>query len=211
MGFRPAADQSRPYSLRTVPFANSSSTYEHFLSQLSKGTQYAVIVKAYNFAGSGPESAAVVAKTLSGDFPPTPKVQLVSVATDSVSLVFRVRQDEFPDLRITGFVVHYRQDAGSVWKQLSIPVEMNRVDGSCIVKELTPNAIYYFFVAAVNNDKHGDPSELLTVKTRATDTPVLSDTPFSPGDRMSVMFGHYQQDVQTYISVGGRGRCPCSP
>ena len=202
MGFRLASDNSRPYSLRTVPFTSNSSTYEHFLSQLSRGAQYSVVVKAFNSAGSGPESVEAMATTMSGELPPAPKVHLVSFTTDSVSLLFRMRREELPNLRLTGFAVHYRSDAVSVWKEASIPVDMSRGDGSYVVKDLIPNSVYFFYVTAVSNAGHGDPSELLTIKTRATDAPVLGEVPFTPGDRPPVMFGNYQQDVQTFVSVG---------
>ena len=202
VGFRLTSDPSRPYTLRTVPYMSNTSTYEHFLSQLNKGAQYSIIVKAYNFAGSGPESEEAVVRTMSEDLLPAPKVQLSGVTTDSVSLMFRLRQEEVQNVQLTGFIVHYRADSVAVWKEVSIPVSSGRGEGNYMVKELSPNSIYFFYVTAINNQGQGDPSELLTIKTRVTDTPLLGGRPFMPGERNTVMFGHYQQDLQTYITLG---------
>lgn len=199
VGFRSASDYSRPYSLRTVPFVNISSTYEYFLSGLNRGTEYSVIVKAYNNAGSGPESQEMIAKTVSGDLPPAPKVFVISVTSDSVSLIFKMRPDELRFLRLSGFTVHHRPDAISVWKEVSIPIGMNQGEGDFIVKDLTPNSVYHFYVTAVNNYGHGDPSQLITIKTRATDS-FLGDS-LLPGDQLSI-FGGFQQDIKTFVIVG---------
>ena len=198
-GFRSASDYSRPYSLRTVPFTNYTSTYEYFLSGLNRGTEYSVIVKAYNNAGSGPESQEMIAKTMTGELPPAPKVFLISVMTDSVSLIFKMRPDDSRIPRMSGYTVHYRPDAISVWKEASIPVGVSQAEGDYVVKDLTPNSIYHFYVTAVNNYGHGDPSPILTVKTRSADS--FLDDSILPGDQMSV-FGGIQQDVRTFVIVG---------
>lgn len=200
VGFRAAADYSRPYSLRTVPFSNYTSVYEYFLSGLNRGTEYSVIVKAYNNAGSGPESQEMIAKTLSGELPSAPKVFLISVTADAVSLIFKMRSDDLRTPRMSGYTIHYRPDAISVWKEASIPVGMSQAEGDYIVKDLAPDSVYHFFVTAVNNYGHGDPSPILTVKTRSTDS-FLGDSSLLPGDQMN-LFGGIQQDVKTFVIVG---------
>jgi hypothetical protein len=202
VGFRQLSDSNRPFSLRTVSYTTNSSTYEHFLSQLSKGTQYSIIVKAFNSAGSGPEAVPAMATTMTGELPPSPKVTLVSYSTDSVSLMFRMRRDELPHLRLNGFAVHFRPESASMWKEASIPADVTRGEGSYLVKDLLPNTIYFFYVTAVSHAGHGDPSDLLTIKTRAIGSAVQVEGPFAPGDRPPVMFGVYQQEFQTFVSIG---------
>lgn len=199
VGFRSAADYSRPYTLRTVPFANYSSTYEYFLSGLKRATEYSIIVKAYNNAGAGPESQEMITKTMSAELPPAPKVFLISVMTDSVSLIFKMRPDEPRVARMSGYTVHYRPDAISVWKEASIPIAMSQTEGDYVVKDLTPDSVYHFYVTAVNNYGHGDPSPILTVRTRSKDGS-LGDY-LLPGDQVSVI-GAIQQDVKTFVIVG---------
>lgn len=177
VGYRLTSDSIRPFSLRTVPFMANSSSYEHFLTQLNPGNQYSVMVKAFNSAGSGPESVEVTTTTMSGELPPPPKVHLMSYTSDSVSLAFRMRTDELPSLRLTGFAVNYRSESGTEWKEASVPVDTNRGDGSYVVKDLIPNTIYLFYVTSVSAAGHGDPSDLLTVKTRVMDTTITNDFP----------------------------------
>jgi hypothetical protein len=199
VGFRSAADYSRPYSLRSVQFTNYTTIYEYFLSGLNKATEYSVIVKAYNNAGPGPESQEMIAKTMAGDLPSAPKVFLISVSTDSVSLLFKMRPEDQRTPRMSGYTVHYRPDSLSIWKEASIPVGMSQAEGDYIVKDLLPQTVYHFYVTAVNNYGHGDPSPILTIKTRSDS--FLGDSSLLPTDQMSVFSG-IQQDVKTFVIVG---------
>ncbi|GIY09031.1 down syndrome cell adhesion molecule-like protein 1 [Caerostris extrusa] len=44
---------------------------EFFLTNLLKASDYSVVVKAYNSAGSGPPSHELYVRTLDGDLPPS--------------------------------------------------------------------------------------------------------------------------------------------
>lgn len=133
VGFKHVNEYSKAYSLRTVPaFLTSNSSIEYFLSGLAKASEYAIVVKAYNKAGSGPESAQLVAKTLSGSLPPAPKLYLFTTTHDSVSISAKMPPGDVVGNigELSGFSIHYRQDDDVTWMEIGIPVSTGKKDGA---------------------------------------------------------------------------------
>lgn len=133
VGFRHVNDYSKAYSLRTVPaLLASNSSIEYFLSGLAKASEYAIVVKAYNKAGSGPESAQLVAKTLSGSLPPSPKLYLFTITHDSVSINAKMPPGDVVGNigELSGFSIHYRRDDDVTWTEIGIPMSTGKKDGA---------------------------------------------------------------------------------
>lgn len=167
VGYRLAKDYTKPFALVTIPFGNFNFTYEYFVTGLARGTEYAIIVKAYNSAGSGPEPQEIVAKTLSAaNLLPAPEVFLLSTTTTSIFIMFKTIGSEMTPEVLNGFTVHYRSDSMQVWKESSVPVTgtSGRVD--YVISDLEPNTLYHFYVTAVSANGNGDPSQLMTVRTK---------------------------------------------
>lgn len=199
VGFRSSSDYSKPYSLRNVPFSSFASIYEYFLSGLIKGAEYSVIVKAYNNAGSGPETQEMIAKTANGELQSAPKFFLMGVTSDSVSLVFKMRLDDSRAPRMSGFTVHYRLDTSAAWKEAGIPAGISHAEGSFVVKNLNSDSVYHFYVTADNKLGNGDPSPILTVKTRSTDSFLLDL--LQSGDQMT-SFAGVRLGIKALVIIG---------
>ncbi|RWS01617.1 cell adhesion molecule-like protein, partial [Leptotrombidium deliense] len=70
-----AVGSNQPFSFRSevaTPNKDSSHKYEFFLSNLMKDTSYDIVLKAFNSAGSGPQSHEMRVKTLDGELPSAP-------------------------------------------------------------------------------------------------------------------------------------------
>lgn len=134
VGFRHVNNYSKAYSLRSVPALSSNSSMEYFLSGLAKASEYAVVVKAYNKAGSGPESAQLVAKTLSGSLPPAPKLYLFSITHDSLSINAKMSPGDVTGTigELSGFSIHYRRDEDLTWTEIGIPVSTGKDGGEYV-------------------------------------------------------------------------------
>lgn len=171
VGYKQVSDFNKPYTYRTIPFGKFNQSYEYFLTQLKKGTDYAIRIKAYNSAGSGSDSSEIIAKTLTLELPPAPKVYLFPVTTNSVSLMWKpvVIDSLAPEAKIAGYTVHFRPDQSPTWKQVHVNIGPEGQHQEVSIKELEPNTLYHFYVTALNNLGPGDPSPIISVKTRPTD------------------------------------------
>ncbi|GFU32265.1 down syndrome cell adhesion molecule, partial [Nephila pilipes] len=65
VGYKIMTDSSHPYSFKTVDYV-PGGVQEHMITSLRKDTEYSIIVKAFNTAGSGPPSQDVIVRTLGG-------------------------------------------------------------------------------------------------------------------------------------------------
>lgn len=169
VGYRLAKEYTKPFALITVPFGNFNHTYEYFVTGLNRGTEYAVIVKAYNSAGAGPEPQEIVAKTLSvANLLPAPQVFLLSTTTTSIFIMFKTIGSEMTPEVLSGFTVHHRADSMQAWKESSVPITPGSSSGRIdyVISDLEPNTLYHFYVTAVSANGNGDPSQLMTVKTK---------------------------------------------
>lgn len=190
VGYRPSSGSEKAFTFRTVAFTSPDVTYEYFLPGLMPQTDYTITVKAFNLAGLGPESQIVSARTYSGDFAPPPKVSFLSVDSTSVSLRFGMNPAK-PIVGLNGFTVHFRSDNQMDWKEIKIPLG-SQSDGDFTAKDLTPNSVYHFYVTAINSFGNGDPSSLLSIKTKN------SDTLLSTASSQWLDFG---DDVNTFVPL----------
>ena len=173
VGFRPSSDVSKPFTLRTVAnHLNFNHTIDYFLTGLDRATEYAVNVAAFNEAGIGPASHEILARTSIADVPSSPALYLLLVTANSISLSWKSGDTSHDDRLLTGHVVHYRKDTTSTWTELSIPANLGALGSSSdyMIQNLDPCSLYHVYVSGSSSFGHGDPSQLLTVKTHCDDS-----------------------------------------
>jgi hypothetical protein len=199
VGFKVTDDSFQTFSHRTVQFGSFNNTFEHFIPGLKPKTQYTIVVKAFNSAGTGPPSHDVFARTYGGDFVESPKVHAMSITTDSIALHCQLPKslDNEVHNSINGFIVHFRPDSSSVYKEVSLEASTSN-DAGFVAKDLTPNTLYHFYVTASSSrGSEGDPSPLLSLRTRSTE--VKTSTVSEKDDwSQSLLYSH---DLNFFIPV----------
>ncbi|KAH9380977.1 hypothetical protein HPB48_008191 [Haemaphysalis longicornis] len=170
IGYKPTSS-GQPYSYRTSEFRPNAS-HEFFLTGLQRGTEYAVIAKAYNAAGSGIASHELHVKTLDGDLPPPPKVFVSGTTHSSITVTWH---QQFPS-GVRGYVLHYRpEESNQDWKEVNVDSRTS----SHTVSNLESGVLYQLYVSANNEYGTGDPSEIITVRTHKTgrvmQSPIFGD------------------------------------
>ncbi|XP_054724330.1 cell adhesion molecule DSCAML1-like [Uloborus diversus] len=150
-------DSSQPYSYKSVDF-QPDVQQEFFLTHLLKASDYSVVVKAFNGAGSGPPSHELYVRTLDGDLPPAPSVYVIATSATSVSLRWNTRKIDNP---LSGYTVHYREDQGQ-WQEVAVVAPE---DNTYTLSNLHPQKMYQIYVTATNQYGKGDPSEIVAIKT----------------------------------------------
>uniref|UniRef100_A0A147BG62 Putative cell adhesion molecule n=1 Tax=Ixodes ricinus TaxID=34613 RepID=A0A147BG62_IXORI len=156
IGYKPTSS-GQPYSFRTSEFKPNTS-HEFFLTGLQRGTEYSVVVKAFNAAGSGVASHELHVKTLDGDVPPPPKVFVSGTSHSSITVTWH---QQFPT-GVRGFVLHYRAEDGlQDWKEVNVDARTS----SYTVPHLESGVLYQLYVSTTNEYGMGDPSEIITVRT----------------------------------------------
>lgn len=158
IGYRPR-DSESPFSYRRVE-ASANASHEYLLGGLQRGTEYGLVLRAYNSAGSGPASQEKSVRTLDGDVPEAPRLFVTGVTTDSMTLRWVIRSSS----DVTGFNVHYRQEGGT-W--LDLPI-VNTANNTYTLTNLHPGYVYQVYVTASNVLGRGDPSAILMVKTESS-------------------------------------------
>ncbi|XP_070395111.1 cell adhesion molecule Dscam1-like isoform X2 [Dermacentor albipictus] len=156
IGYKPTSS-GQPYSYRTSEFRPNAS-HEFFLTGLQRGTEYAVIVKAYNAAGSGVASHELHVKTLDGDVPPPPKVFVSGTTHSSITVTWH---QQFAS-GVRGYVLYHRpEESTQDWKE----VNLDSRSSSYTVSGLESGVLYQMYVSSTNEYGTGDPSEIITVRT----------------------------------------------
>ncbi|KAF7493498.1 Down syndrome cell adhesion molecule -like protein [Sarcoptes scabiei] len=141
--------QSSPNSLSSSSSSSSASTkirsssssssavkkeihfHEYFLRQLNKGVEYKIVVKAYNSAGSGPQSHEIMATTFDGDLPPAFQLNVIDSTEETISLQWYQKLHgsssalSSPSSIITSYTIHYRKEGEIKWKEVPISATLN--------------------------------------------------------------------------------------
>ncbi|XP_035230454.1 Down syndrome cell adhesion molecule-like protein Dscam2 isoform X5 [Stegodyphus dumicola] len=166
VGYKIMHDSNHPYSFKTVDYI-PGGVQEHMITSLRKDTEYSIIVKAFNSAGSGPPSQDVIVRTLGGDLPPAPIVFVVATSETSIKIQWRSADTKSP---ISGHAIHYRKK-GEGWQRVAVT---SANENSYTLTGLHGGAFYQLYVTANSDYGEGDPSDVVTVKTYAgTDNVVL--------------------------------------
>ncbi len=181
VGYRKSRETSHPFTLKLVeskptqnPKIIETETYEYFLRDLMKGTEYAIVVKAYNSAGSGPQSHEMLAHTHDGDLPPAQQLTSIDSTANTISLRWHqkdVRESQTP---ITSYTVHYQKEGEPKWKEvpltsLTTPTPMTDMSSfatfTYTLQNLEPGIQYRIFITALNRYGFSDPSNIVITKT----------------------------------------------
>ena len=173
------------FSYKTVPVGHNS--YEYFLTSLHKGTEYIVIVKAYNSAGSGPSSQEMLVKTLTGDLPLAPRLHILTTTINSVHLLWRPSTDTTAasntnaNSKVLGYSLYFKVDEhNSNWREISVPSNDNKVEQEYILEDLQVNTFYRIYITATNSYGQGDPSNMVTIKTNKDEKNSVLQTSIFP-------------------------------
>ena len=209
IGYRIAKEYSKQYALITVPFGNFNGTYEYFVTGLLKGTEYAVIVKAYNSAGAGPEPQEIIGKTLSGaTLLPAPQVYILSTTTSSIFIMFRTIGSEMIPDALNGYTVHYRADSMVAWKESSVPVAGTSGQVDYVINDLQANTMYHVYVTAVSMEGNGDPSPLVTVRTKSISEEAMINGAIDPSNSGNGGIRMVDSSKGSYLLTSGTRRIP---
>lgn len=173
------------FSYKTVPVGHNS--YEYFLTSLHKGTEYIVICKAYNSAGSGPSSQEMLVKTLTGDLPLAPRLHILTTTINSVHLLWRPSTDTTAasntnaNSKVLGYSLYFKVDEhNSNWREISVPSNENKVEQEYVLEDLQVNTFYRIYITATNSYGQGDPSNMVTIKTNKDEKSSVLQTSIFP-------------------------------
>ena len=154
---------SSKLAFRTVNAGKDQRSFAYFLIGLKSGSEYVVTIKAYNRVGSGPGSQEIRVRTTSGDLPSSPTLYSFDKGKDSISLKWKLDKEE---ASLRGYSIRYRnQEEDSSWTQVHVD-SLGENQGEYLLDGLVPNSIYSMFITATNDYGNGDPSQMVTVRTK---------------------------------------------
>lgn len=176
-----------PFSFRTIDYIKGQQTFEAFLTNLMRGAEYEVVVKAFNSIGSGPDSHLMSVRTFDGDLPSPPSLFAHQTSPSSISLRWTYpSRAQSAASSIKRYVLYYQRQGDDSWLEIGIPIEdklrvNHQQDGgennrqgvqvsetgttSYQLTGLDSGSTYKIYVVAVNNFGMGDPSNIVTTKT----------------------------------------------
>uniref|UniRef100_T1K1V4 Uncharacterized protein n=1 Tax=Tetranychus urticae TaxID=32264 RepID=T1K1V4_TETUR len=162
VGYRLVDDYKTPHSFKTVSIAESNSSHhEYFLRYLMKGAKYSIILKAFNSAGSGPESSEITVETLSGDVSNPPRLFVSTVTTDSITVGYSLPSGSN---KIQNLDLHFKEGDDSDWREMDFFLE-NKDVGEYTLTALNPDTIYTIYLTASNENGVSDPSNIIKTRT----------------------------------------------
>ena len=158
----------------TPTYQKEITFHEHFIYKLAKGTEYTVVVKAYNSAGSGPQSHEIIARTFDGDLPPSFQLAVIDTTEETISFQWYQKvQTANPQAPITGYSIHYRKETEHKWKEMPVSSLANPSPNpnilssfSFVLENLDANVQYKIYVVAINRFGVGDPSNIVVAQTQ---------------------------------------------
>ncbi|GBL76502.1 Down syndrome cell adhesion molecule [Araneus ventricosus] len=165
VGYKIMQDSSHPYSFKTVDYV-PGGVQEHMITSLRKDTEYSIIVKAFNNAGSGDPSQEIIVRTLGGDLPSPPIVFVVATSENSIKIQWRSTDNKSP---VSGHAIHYRKK-GESWQRVAVT---SPHENSYTLTGLHGGAFYQLYVTANSEFGEGDPSDVVTVKTYSENNNVV--------------------------------------
>ncbi|KAG0424716.1 hypothetical protein HPB47_028083, partial [Ixodes persulcatus] len=155
IGYRPKGSED-PYSYQSAPMTDQAEE-EHLLAGLKRATEYAIVVKAFNAAGSGPGSQDIIARTADSEPPLPPRLWLES--HERFSIVVHWQQPPGPP--VTHYILSYREETGP-WRELTVPQADNSKYSLTGLREATR---YQIYLQAAGEGSTSAPSEIITVLT----------------------------------------------
>ncbi|XP_053205484.1 uncharacterized protein LOC128389869 [Panonychus citri] len=149
---------------QTAFVSSYSNSHEYMLTSLSRDTTYLITVRASNAAGTGPESPEISVKTLLGDLPSIPRVNIKSTSSNSLTIVYTINSSNAP---ISMFQLNYKESKDISWKQITLPHQHESLSthSEYILTNLNPMTIYKLYMTASNSFGISDPSPIIISKT----------------------------------------------
>lgn len=179
VGYRKSKDSNTAYTLKSVDSKHSdpalieNELYEYFLRDMFKGSEYEVVIKAYNLAGSGPQSHVLLARTLDGDLPPAQHLAAVDTSSNTISLRWNQKDNRDLQTPVTSYTLHYQREGEPKWREIPLsslttsspPVESSIPTFTYTLQNLESGVQYRVFVTALNRYGFSDPSNIVITKT----------------------------------------------
>lgn len=176
------------------PLAIEAEEHEYFLRDLAKGTDYEIVLKAYNMAGSGPQSHVLTARTPEGDQPAAQHLVATDATASSITLRWTTKdpmgvrgfqdQGSAASSAITSYTLHYQREGEPRWREIPLSSSLatasppaNAGDSqqqqqvvvspsyTYTLANLESGVHYRIFVTAVNRFGFSDPSNIVFPKT----------------------------------------------
>jgi hypothetical protein len=130
------------------------------------------VVKAFNSAGSGPQSHDMHVTTLDGHVASGQHLTSVDTTGSTISLRWtskdkRGDKDGQTNQAINGFTLHYKKDGDNEWKEKIISGQSDGVKtvSTHVLSGLESGVNYKIYVTANNKFGISDPSNIVIVKT----------------------------------------------
>ncbi|CAG2116508.1 unnamed protein product, partial [Medioppia subpectinata] len=194
IGYRKARDGNHPFTLKLVeskPIQSGKNaeteTYEYFLRDLLKGNEYAIVVKAYNSAGSGPQSHEMLVHTYDGDLPPAQQLNAIESAETSVTLRWHQKDLRESQTPTNSYTIHYQRDGEQKWREIPLtsmttPTPVTDANSlasyTYVLQNLESGVQYRLFITALNRYGFSDPSNIVVTRTEG-DLKVLQSEIFN--------------------------------
>ncbi|KAL1476844.1 hypothetical protein MTO96_036197 [Rhipicephalus appendiculatus] len=151
IGYRPRDTESQ-FSYRRVEASPTNASHEYLLGGLQRGTEYTLVLKAYNSAGSGPASQEKTVRTMDGDVPEAPRLFVTGVTADTMTLRWVIRSSS----DVTGFNIHYRTGRRHVAGTPDPSNVLGRGDPSAILLIRTESSASGHESSAIENKQADD-------------------------------------------------------
>lgn len=173
VGYR--KDVNSAYTLKSIdarhmePTAVEAEQYECFLRDLQKGSEYEVVVKAFNSAGSGPQSHPMLTRTLDGDFPPEQQLTLAGIKANSITLMWAQKDSRHQAAsQILSYTLYYQKEGEPKWYEVPmspLPTQAPSLKTfTYTLSGLESGVQYRIFVTAANQYGFSDPSNIVIAK-----------------------------------------------
>ena len=121
-----------PTSSSSPPnFKREITAHETFIRKLEPATEYSIVIKAVNSAGSGPLSHEILGRTADNGGEHLPSVSLALSVLDTTEDTISVRwhpkmisyqqqSNQHPGSQITSYSIHYQAAGETKWREVSI-------------------------------------------------------------------------------------------
>ncbi|XP_054724764.1 cell adhesion molecule Dscam2-like [Uloborus diversus] len=160
IGYRAATDLDGQYQYKNVESSGNSPELS-YLTNLRRLTSYKIIVQAYNDVGAGPRSDEVTATTLEAAPPTSPVLSLHSTTSSSMTVTWERPTD---DIGIREYVLYYKPEGGGSDEFLE--QKINTPGSRYTLEGLLCGTGYRLYMTATNSLGTGEPSEIITGRTR---------------------------------------------
>lgn len=153
---------SEHFTFMEVPLL-PGEVQEYTLMDLKENTEYEVIVRAFNRAGRGPSSVAIIARTREAVKLTTPVLWTESTTSSSILLYWSGNDALSSDA--INYTIHYQAEGGP-WLMKKVPGSNTK---SYLLSQLNADTLYHIYVEASSGNEKRSVSATLSTRTSAVD------------------------------------------